>query len=275
MVRVWIWQLHNKNSQVFDSWVLTRCTEEHLCQSNPLKDTTWAKKKKIQIFFFTVILIMHSCLASWKWRFLPGSRTCYTWLLATVFIRHPYFDPIVCGNAIPHDRWEVGEWENLHVSHPSVETVCFSSRVASRQSAAASPTACHRPEQGRHPYHTAAQNAFTFLIMLCRGAVSPRCRGVWCSDVVRSRKKKKAAGLGCSRKVMMPQIFFLSLSLSLHFRVVTLLLAFYPPFWGAHHTLNSNMCCCSALISSYKLYVNTVCHRSVLLGAASRVGLVV
>lgn len=109
---------------------------------------------------------------------------------------------------------------------------------------------------------------------LPRCSVSSLSRGLmqWCCA---EQEKKKAAGLGCSRKVMMPQIFFLSLSLSLHFRVVTLLLAFYPPFWGAHHTLNSNMCCCSALISSYKLYVNTVCHRSVLLGAASRVGLVV
>lgn len=156
---------------------------------------------------------MHSCLASWKWRFLPGCRTCYTWLLATVFIRHPYFDPFVCGNAIPHDRWEVGEWENLHASHPSVETVRFSSRVASRQSAAASPTAFHRPEQGRHPYHTAAQNAFTFLIMLCRGAVSPRCRGVWCSDVVRSRKKKSSGARMQRKSNDATDIFSLSLAL--------------------------------------------------------------
>lgn len=44
---------------------------------------------------------------------------------------------------------------------------------------------------------------------------------------------------------------------------------------GAHHALNSNTCCCSALISSYTLYANTVCHHSVLLGSVSRVGLMV
>uniref|UniRef100_A0A8C4NR83 Gamma-aminobutyric acid type A receptor subunit alpha6a n=1 Tax=Dicentrarchus labrax TaxID=13489 RepID=A0A8C4NR83_DICLA len=37
-----------------------------------------------------------------------------------------------------------------------------------------------------------------------------------------------------------------------------------------HHTLNSNSCCCSALISSYMLYANTVSHHSVLLGSVSR-----
>lgn len=50
-----------------------------------------------------------------------------------------------------------------------------------------------------------------------------------------------------------------------------------PPFFPfkAHHTLNSNTCCCSALISSYMLYANTVSHHRVLLGSVSRVGLMV
>lgn len=59
----------------------------------------------------------------------------------------------------------------------------------------------------------------------------------------------------------------------MHFQVVTLPLPFFP--FRAHHTLNSNTCCCSALISSYMLYANTVSHHSVLLGSVSRVGLMV
>lgn len=35
------------------------------------------------------------------------------------------------------------------------------------------------------------------------------------------------------------------------------------------------MCCCSALICSYMLYANTVCHHGVLPGSVSRVGLMV
>lgn len=44
---------------------------------------------------------------------------------------------------------------------------------------------------------------------------------------------------------------------------------------GAHHTLNSNMCRCRPFISSCTPYANMVCHHSVLLGSASRVGLMV
>lgn len=42
-----------------------------------------------------------------------------------------------------------------------------------------------------------------------------------------------------------------------------------------HQALNSNMCCCSALICSYMLYANRGCHHSVLPGSVSRVGLMV
>lgn len=59
----------------------------------------------------------------------------------------------------------------------------------------------------------------------------------------------------------------------MHFQVVTMPPSFFP--FRAHHTLNSNTCCCSALISSYMLYANTVSHHGVLLGSVSRVGLMV
>lgn len=57
-------------------------------------------------------------------------------------------------------------------------------------------SAFYQPEQGRHLYHTATQKAFTFLIMLCRGAVSPRCRRVlmqWCCTEQRKAARSHAA----------------------------------------------------------------------------------
>lgn len=111
-------------------------------------------------------------------------------------------------------------------------------------------------------------------LLRCRVSSLSQSLMQWCCAEQKSSSSSSSLRLRCSRKVMMPQI--VGLFFSMHFRVVTLLLAF-SPFWrgGGHHTLNSNMCCCSALISSYKLYVNTVCHHRALLGSVSRVELMV
>lgn len=102
-----------------------------------------------------------------------------------------------------------------------------------------------------------------------RYRVSSVLQRVWCSDVD-NEQEASSSRLRCREKEIMPQI---AQSFSMHFQVVTLPLPFFP--FRAHHTLNSNMCCCTALISSYMLYVNTVSHHSVLLGSVSRVGLMV
>lgn len=95
---------------------------------------------------------------------------------------------------------------------------------------------------------------------------SPQCCRVWCSDVNDEQRANsftlRERNPASDRR-----------SFSMHFQVVTLPLPFFP--FRAHCTLNSNMCRCSALISGYMLYANTVSHHSILLGSVSRVGLMV
>ncbi len=75
---------------------------------------------------------------------------------------------------------------------------------------------------------------------------------VWCSDNEQEFSSSRLIRRGKEER-RIGSLFLV------HFQEVILLLLLLPSFpFRAHHTLNSNTCCCNALISSYMLYANRV-----------------